>query len=86
MPRPKKDEVIEALTAAGVEFDPEAAYTDLCVLLKEQEPAVEKETVVDDKPKIVPSEHDAMCGQGTVDNHEERIRNLEKAVAYLLAQ
>ncbi len=38
------------------------------------------------KPKIVPSEHAAMCGQATVDNHEERIRDLEDAVAYLLAQ
>lgn len=41
---------------------------------------------VDGTPKIVPSKHAAMCGQATADNHEERIRDLEEAVAYLLAQ
>ena len=90
MSRLSKPEVIEALTAAGVEFDPEANYNDLYALLKEQEPkpeeTVEEEPVVDDTPTIVPSKHAAMCGQATVDNHEERIRDLEAAVAYLLAQ
>ncbi len=88
MPRLKKVEVIEALTATGVEFDPEANYNDLCAVLENQklEQAVEEETVVDGKPKIKPSEHAAMCGQSTADNHEERLRDLEKAVAYLLAQ
>ncbi len=40
----------------------------------------------DDKPKIVPTKHDAMCGIGTIENHETRIHRLEEAVAYLLAQ
>ena len=38
------------------------------------------------KPKIRPSEHLAMCGQATADNHEGRLRDLEEAVAYLLEQ
>ena len=86
MARLNKKEVIEALTASGVEFDPEANYNDLCALLNQQEPeeVVEEETVTDPKPKIKPSEHAAMCGQATADNHEERIRDLEVAVKFLL--
>jgi len=87
MAKLNKDRVIEALTALSVEFDPEAGYNDLYALLLEiQKGDQVTEPVVDDKPKIKPSKHAAMCGQTTVDNHEERIRNLEAAVAYLLAQ
>lgn len=44
------------------------------------------EPVVDDKPKIKVQEHLAVSGQRTADNHEGRLRDLEEAVAYLLAQ
>lgn len=36
-------------------------------------------------PRIRPSEHVAICGQATTENHEGRIREIEEAVAYLLA-
>ena len=52
--------------------------------LLEELTEVDSEELEDDTPTIKPSKHAAMCGQATADNHEERIRGLEAAVAYLL--
>lgn len=86
-----KDELIILAKEVCLEIDPAAKKAVILAEIQAgieptPEPGVEKAAEVPKpKPTIKPSKHAAMCGQATVDNHEERIRDLEAAVEYLLA-
>jgi hypothetical protein len=82
MARKSKREVMDQLKEAGIEFDPEAPYGDLCDLLKSQRRSAPELSSFE--PLIKPVRNDAMCGNATIQDHEDRLFALETIVAMLL--